>query len=57
MYEDPIIREIRKIRNDIEADCQNDPQKYYEHILQVQKTCLNRLVRFEPKRALKLVRP
>ena len=53
---EPILKEIRRIRHEIEAECQNDPQKYYEHIQQVQKQYDNRLVRFKPKPALKLAK-
>ena len=56
MNKEPILKEIRKIRHEIEAECQNDPQKYYEHIQQVQKQYSNRLVRFKPKPALKLAK-
>jgi hypothetical protein len=56
MNQEPILKEIRKIRHEIEAECQNDPQKYYEHIQQVQKQYTNRLVRFKPKPALKLAK-
>ena len=52
MEQEPILKEIRRIRHEIEAECQNDPQKYYEHIQQVQKQYGNRLVRFKPKPAL-----
>ena len=56
MEQEPILKEIRRIRHEIEAECQNDPQKYYEHIQQIQKQYGNRLVRFKPKPALKLAK-
>ncbi len=56
MEQEPILKEIRKIRHEIEAECQNDSQKYYEHIQQVQNQYGNRLVRFKPKPALKLTK-
>ncbi len=56
MNQELILKEIRRIRHEIEAECQNDPQKYYEHIQQVQKKYSNRLVRFKPKPALKLAK-
>ncbi len=56
MEQEPILKEIRKIRHEIEAECQNDSQKYYEHIQQVQQKYSNRLVRFKPKPALKLAK-
>lgn len=56
MEQEPILKEIRRIRREIEAECQNDPQKYYEHIQQIQKQYSNRLISFKPKPALKLVK-
>ena len=56
MEQEPILKEIRRIRREIEAECQNDPQKYYEHIQQIQKKYVNRLIRFKPKPALKLTK-
>lgn len=56
MTEDPIIKEIRQIRCEIEAECQNDPQKYYEHIQQLQQKYSDRLVCRKPRPALKLVK-
>ncbi len=56
MEQEPILKEIRRIRHEIEAECQNDPQKYYEHIQQIQKQYSNRLVSFKPKPALKLAK-
>lgn len=56
MEQEPILKEIRRIRHEIEAECQNDPQKYYEHIQQIQKQYSNRLVSFKPRPALKLAK-
>jgi len=53
MLRDPIIEEVRQIRHKIETDCEDNPQKIYEHILQVQEKYRNRLVKHEPKPALK----
>lgn len=53
MLRDPIIEEVRKVRHKIETDCENDPQKYYKHIQQVQEKYRNRLVQRKPKPALK----
>jgi hypothetical protein len=50
---DPITEEVRQIRHEIEADCEDDPQKYYEHIRQVQEKYRHRLVQRKPKPALK----
>ena len=56
MNQGSILKEVRKIRHEIEAECQNDSQKYYEHIQQIQKKYSNRLVRFKPKAVLKLAK-
>ncbi|MBI4690860.1 MAG: hypothetical protein HY754_11455 [Nitrospirae bacterium] len=56
MFQDPIIKEIRKVRREIEAECQNDPGKYYEHIQKLQESYKDRLVRHKPKPALKLAK-
>jgi hypothetical protein len=52
MFRDPIIEELRKIRHTIEESCDNDPEKYYVHLLEIQKQYCDRLVRREPKPAL-----
>ncbi len=49
MLQDPIITEVRQVRHEIEAECENDPQKYYEHIVLLQEKYLNRLTRRKPK--------
>ena len=36
MFQDPIIEEVRQIRNKIEAECENDAQKYFEYVQQIQ---------------------
>jgi len=54
MIKDPIVEEIRKVRRDIESEVKNDPQKYYEHFIELQKQCEGRLASFQPKPALKL---
>ena len=56
MFKDHIIKEVRKIRHEIEAECNDDPQKYYEHIQQLQQKYSNRLIRRKPKPALKLTK-
>jgi hypothetical protein len=50
---DPNVEEVRQIRHNIEAECENDSQKYYEHIQQEQETYRHRLVQRQPKPALK----
>ena len=53
MLRDPIIEEVRQVRHKIEVECEDDPQKYYEHIQQVQEKYRNRLVQRKPKPVLK----
>jgi hypothetical protein len=56
MSQDPIIKELRKIRQEIEAESGNDLQKYYEHLKRFQRKYQGRLVRRQPKPALKLAK-
>jgi hypothetical protein len=53
MSRDPIKEEVRQIRQMIEAECEDDAQKYYEHIQQFQEKYRNRLVQRKPKPSLK----
>ncbi|MFH0729752.1 MAG: hypothetical protein V2B19_25845 [Pseudomonadota bacterium] len=53
MMEDPIIKEIRKIRHEIEADCGNDADRYFQHLQEIQKKC-NALVCRRPKKRLQI---
>lgn len=55
MIYDPVIEEIRKVRRDIEAEYQNDPDKYFLHLLEIQKKYKN-LVRRRPKPRLQTKR-
>ena len=48
MYRDPIVEEVRKVRREIEAECQHDEVRFYEHLLQVQAKHSDRLVRRRP---------
>ena len=52
MFQDPIIEEVRQIRHKIEAECENDAQKYFEYVQQIQDKYRHRLVRREPKPVL-----
>jgi len=44
MWEDPIVEEIHKTRNQIEGECNNDFAKLFEKALVIQKECKKRLV-------------
>jgi hypothetical protein len=50
MSRDPIVEEVRRIRRQIEAECDNDPQKLYDHMIDVQRKYKDRLVSRAPKR-------
>jgi hypothetical protein len=53
MFRDPFVEEVRKVRHKIESDCNNDAQKFFEHIQQVQEKYRHRLVQRKPKPDLK----
>lgn len=56
MTYDPIIEEIRKIRHQIEAECENDAEKYFKHLEKIQ-TEYKQLVRRGPKPRLQVKSP
>lgn len=37
MFNDPIVEEVRKIRFQIEAECENDIGKIYQKAFEIQK--------------------
>ncbi len=37
MWEDPIVKEVRQARFEIEQECDNDFRKIYERALEIQK--------------------
>ncbi len=37
MWEDPIVKEVRQVRLEIEQECGEDFQKIYERALEVEK--------------------
>lgn len=49
MTNDPIVKEVRKIRHMIERECQKDPEKYFQRLQASQKKLAGRLVRRQPK--------
>ncbi len=49
MADDPIVKEVRKVRKEIEEEYRGDPDRYYEHLKEVQKQYRGRLVRRSPK--------
>ncbi len=49
MTNDPVVLEVRRIRHEIEEECNHDPERYYQHIKSSQKKYAGRLVRRDPK--------
>jgi len=56
MVHDHIVEEVRRIRHKIEDECQNNAQKYYEHMKQLQEKYRERLVQRKSQPALKKVK-
>lgn len=52
MQRDAVVDDVRKVRRAIEAECGNDPRKYYEHLIELQEKDKQRLVRRAPRPAL-----
>jgi hypothetical protein len=44
MWKDPIVEEIRRIRLNIEAECDNDFDKIFAQAIEAQEKLANRLV-------------
>lgn len=49
MAKDYIVEEVRRIRHEIERECQGDSKKFFEYYEASQKKLGNRVVRREPK--------
>jgi len=49
MITDPIVKEVREIRHEIEQECQQDPEKYFQRLKASQETMVERLVCRCPK--------
>lgn len=56
MIQDPIVKEVRRVRKEIEDECRNDPKEYFEHVQKIQGKYRDRLVSRKPKPALKLAK-
>lgn len=48
MARDPIVEEVRRIRQKIEAECETQGKSYYEHLIEAQKSNQDRLVSLLP---------
>ena len=53
MYDDPVVEEVRKVRREIMAECDNDPEKYLRRMRKIQDRFKDRLVRRKPQPALR----
>ena len=49
MQKDAIVEEIRRIRHEIEHECEQDPDKLFEYFQASQEKLGDRLVRRGPK--------
>ena len=49
MPKDEIVEEVRRIRHEIERECQEDPDKLFEYFRASQERLGKRVVRREPK--------
>ena len=54
MWEDPIVKEVRKARLEIEQECGGDFRKIYERALEIQKKIAEKRVSDERAQAEKL---
>ena len=44
MWEDPIVKEVRQVRLEIEQECGGDFRKIYERALEIQKKIVEKRV-------------
>ena len=49
MQKDTIVEEVRRIRHEIERECQEDPDKLFEYFQNSQRNLDGRLICREPK--------
>ncbi|MDI6794325.1 MAG: hypothetical protein QME81_15920 [bacterium] len=49
MQKDTIVEEVRRIRHEIERECQEDPDKLFEYFQNSQRNLDDRLVCRKPK--------
>ncbi|MFH1672815.1 MAG: hypothetical protein ABIF87_05255 [Pseudomonadota bacterium] len=48
MTQDPIVKEVRDIRHQIDKEYGQDPEEYYQHLQRLQKKLAKRLVCRQP---------
>ena len=49
MRDDPIVREVREIRHEIERECKDDAEAFYEWLVASQQRLGKRLIRRQPR--------
>lgn len=49
MKTDPIVKEVRRIRRQIEDEAKRDPELFYQNLKKIQEPFSNRLVCRHPK--------
>ena len=53
MHQDDIVEEVRKVRWEIEVEC-DGPQAFFERMMKLQERYKDRLVRRTPSKALSM---
>jgi hypothetical protein len=53
VHRDDIVEEVRKVRREIEAEC-DGPQAFFERMVKLQEQYKDRLVRRTPRKALSM---
>jgi hypothetical protein len=53
VHQDDIVEEVRKVRREIEAEC-DGPQAFFERMVKLQERYKDRLVRRTPRKALSI---
>lgn len=49
MKADPIVKEVRRIRRQIEDEAKRDPELFYQHLKKIQESFSDKLVCRQPK--------
>lgn len=49
MKEDPVVREVREIRHEIERECEGDAEVFYQWLIASQQKLGERVVRRQAK--------
>lgn len=49
MMRDPIVEEVRAVRQKIERECGDDAKKFFEHVQEIQKGLKGKLTTRKPR--------